>query len=151
MKKIVRLTESDLVRLVKRVIKEQSGPISNVQACIAKNFTKKQIQERIDKLTLALSNNYYVPVKPTDKIPNTVTTKYADAAPNWIYGVKTTNGSFIYDNGKKDSPYGRDYKVVYLDKRWTDKCPVVHMNGGLGYKSFFLMDDASFQDLLGKL
>jgi hypothetical protein len=43
MRKVVRLTESDLVRIVKRVIKEQTSGSKNVDCLLKSGFTRETI------------------------------------------------------------------------------------------------------------
>ena len=43
MRKVIRLTESDLVRIVKRVIKEQTSGSKNVDCLLKSKFTRETI------------------------------------------------------------------------------------------------------------
>jgi len=53
MRKIVRLTESDLIRLVKRVINEQTTPSTGIGKSAAKQFVEA-LSQRIDDNNMAL-------------------------------------------------------------------------------------------------
>lgn len=158
MKKIVRLTENDLVRLVKKVINEQNSGITNLESCLAKKFTRKQIEERMSQLLLNLQGNGYTMSSEPNiqkalgyqgNYPKELESRKSQIATSWP-GLRLGNGPFIMC--KVD---GDKVKLVWLEKRWTDTCPVVYSSvvvKGLGsggdYSHKFIMDDSQFNTLL---
>jgi len=74
MKKVIRLTESDLIRLVKRVIKEQSQPATNPgETQISGPFSKKG-QESVKYFVYQKGGKFYIymstPQQLTPKLSN---------------------------------------------------------------------------------
>jgi len=67
MKKIVRLTESDLVRLIKRVIKEQRTTNTGIEKCLSnKGITYKNLPKPCQEAITKISNGDADGIDPTD-------------------------------------------------------------------------------------
>lgn len=139
MAKVVKLTESDLIRLVNKVINEQNkaaGPIDNIDACIAKKFSPQQIQKRLEDLSLNLMKKGYEQVKKNKNADN--------PASNWL-GIKRVGFPFLWQK------FGSEEPVVWMDSRWTNNCPVIYIYKFGKRNLVFIMDDGKYQDLLTQL
>jgi hypothetical protein len=77
MRKVVRLTESDLVRIVKRVIKEQTSGSKNVDCLLKSGFTRETIGGPMTRQIVYQKNVngvlYQIGVTGNDTLDNKVT------------------------------------------------------------------------------
>lgn len=77
MRKVVRLTESDLVRLVKRVIKEQKSGSKNVDCLLKSGFTRETIGGPMTRQIVYQKNFngvlYQIGIKGNDILDDKVT------------------------------------------------------------------------------
>ena len=105
MKKILRLTESELVNLVKRVIEEQAK-------------TSTELFKSGDKLVM---------VKKTDKSPNP-TQVSVSVVSTWDDGLGENRGQLKFDNGTeiagiidtKKMEFG-DYKIIKINDKLVNQ------------------------------
>jgi hypothetical protein len=79
MKKVIRLTESDLTRIVRRVLKEQSSEVIKVKAWESKDDRDKQVARsyNLNITNLRLSNNTvkFDYTTPSDRTVGEIPTK----------------------------------------------------------------------------
>ena len=145
MKKVVRLTESDLIKIVKRVIKEDEES-SESQACTLKMCQGKTFKANsLDRLNELFRFMYQINLVNGFKQVNYGVDKYPPApAPS----------NSAYDPGTKVAwefvnPEDPSYKVrVSQMNECVKSCPVImtyYSRGGTDGGYYSLLDDSDFQ------
>jgi len=131
MKKIIRLSESDLARIVKRVIREQ-GPTPNPinYAKIAQNtlqggqnkVREDKIQKWLDKFNQAYRGGGWPPVKLEFKDSTKKYLKVEESCPYYPSDL-LTNSCYANPKTAKGWYNGKETNwIQYVEVKFTDEC-----------------------------
>ena len=170
MKKVIRLTESDLVRLVKRVIREEETSVNALPSvgsaspkpcqafsyCQGKTFKVGAVAQRQHDLVMGLLTGSglagYGNIAMWTQINDT-----SKHMPNEKIGLVPPI-NFPIDTGSKFAFVfnlkGKQHLKLWLDPRCSDSCPVIHYDAiGNGTSSVWypIMIDSEYSKLIAKL
>jgi len=155
MKRIIRLTERDLTRLVRRVIKEETtvqGEETTVQGCTTLNICKGKTfkatsLDRLSELYLFLKNlNYTYGRALLDKSFKQV--KYG-ASPT--YPPAPAPGNSPYNRGTfvafeyKNSNYPRCKILISQRNECITSCPQIYVKWCENWEQYSILEDTEFK------
>ena len=148
MKRIIRLTERDLTRLVRRVIKEETtvqGEETTVQGCtlnICKGKTFKATSlDRLSKLYLFLKNLNYTSDKSFKQVNYGISPTYPPApAPGNSPYDRGTFVAFEY----KNSNFPNCKILISQRNECITSCPQIYVRFGANSEQYSILEDTEF-------